>query len=115
MEFLDHSPLEGEKLQFVGGVVRFSLCQTPIGIGNDGISTIIMSLVEDSPQARPTSVSMEFKRSGEIGRGKNRCCGAQMLQIIRELLTPVIPHDSHFLLVHVLIPMSVCAGVKQPA
>ena len=61
MEFLDHSPLEGEELQFVGRVMRFSLCQTPAGIGDDSTCTIIMSLIEDSPQARPTSISVEFK------------------------------------------------------
>ena len=50
MEFLDHSPLEGEKLQLMGRVVRFSLCQAPTGIGNDCISTIVMSLTEDNPK-----------------------------------------------------------------
>ena len=79
VKFLDYSQFEGEKLQFMGRVVRFSLSQTPNGIGNDGIYTIIMSLVEHSPQARPTSISMEFKWTGEICIGENRCCGAQML------------------------------------
>ena len=99
MEFLDCSPLEGETLQFVGRIVRFSLCQTPTGIGDDGISTTVRSLVEDSSKTRPKSISMEFKRSGEIGIGKNRCHGVQVLQVIKGLLRPVIPHDSHFLLV----------------
>ena len=58
MEVPDHGPLEGEKLQFVHGVMGLSLGQTPTGIGDDGISPIIMSLVEDSPQARLTSVSV---------------------------------------------------------
>ena len=49
MKFLDCSPFEGEKFQFMCRVVRFGLCQTPTGVGNDSISTIIMSLVEDSP------------------------------------------------------------------
>ena len=61
MKFLYSGQLKGEKLQFVGGVVGFSLCQTPTSISNDGISAIIMNLVEDSPQARPTSVSVQFK------------------------------------------------------
>ena len=47
MEFLDHSPCKGKKFQLVGGVVGFSLCQVPTNIGDDGISTIITSLVED--------------------------------------------------------------------
>ena len=55
-------------------------------------------MVEDSPQARPTSVTMELKKSHEISIGKNRHCGAQVLQVIKGLLTPVIPCDSHFLL-----------------
>ena len=97
-EFLDHSPLEGEKLQFVGGVVGFSLCQTPTNVVDDGISAIIMSLTEDSPQARPTSISMELKRPHEISIGKNRHCGAQVLQVIKGPLTPVIPCDDHFFL-----------------
>ena len=102
MEFLDHNPFEGEKLQFVGVVMRFSLCQTPTSVGDDSIHTIIMSLIEDSPQVRPTSIGIEFKRSGEISISKNRCCGAQALQVIKGLLTSVIPHDSHFLLACIL-------------
>ena len=98
MEFLNHGPLEGEKLQFVGRVIGFSLCQTPTGIGNDGISTIIMSLIEDIPQTRPTSIGMEFVRSGEISIGKDRCHGAQVLKVIKGLLKSVIPCNSQFLL-----------------
>ena len=44
-ELLNHGPLKGEKLQFVGGLMGLSLDQTPTGIGDDGISPIIMSLV----------------------------------------------------------------------
>ena len=98
MEFLNHSLLEGEKLQLVGGVVGFSLCQTLPSIGDDGISIVIMSLVEDNSQARHASISVKFKRSGEISIGKNRCCGAQAPQVIKGPLASVIPHDSHFLL-----------------
>ena len=79
MEFLNHSLFEGEKLQPVGRLMRFSLCQAPAGIGDQSVHTIIMSLVEDSPQARPAHVGMEFKRSGEICIGMNRCCGADTL------------------------------------
>ena len=49
MEFLNHSPLKGEKLQFMGRVVGLSLCETPTGRGDDGISSVIICLVEDSP------------------------------------------------------------------
>ena len=98
MKFLSYCPLEGEKLQFMGGVVGFSLCQTHAGIGNDGIITVIMSLVEDSPQARPASVSVQFERPHEISIGMNGHCGAQALQVIKGPLTHVIPSDSHLLL-----------------
>ena len=57
VEFLNHSPFKGEKLQFIGGVVGSSLCQTPTGIGYDSISPIIMSLIEDSSQTRPAGIS----------------------------------------------------------
>ena len=49
MKILNYSPLKDEKLQFIGGVVGLSLCQTPTGRGDDGICSIITSLVEDSP------------------------------------------------------------------
>ena len=97
MEFLNHSPFKGMKLNFVGRVMTFSLCQTPAGIGNDSIHTTIMSLVEDSPQSRLTSIGMEFKRPGEIHIGKIRCNGAQSPKFIKRLMTPIIPHDSLFL------------------
>ena len=90
MEFLNHGPLEGEKFQVMGRIMGFGLFQTLTGIGNDSICTINMSLVEDRPQARPTSISMEFKRFGEIGISKNR--------FIKGPLTPVILHDNCFLL-----------------
>ena len=35
VKFLDHGPFEGKKLQFMGRVMRFSLCQAPTGVGND--------------------------------------------------------------------------------
>ena len=68
------------------------------GIGNDGIGSVVMSLVEDYPQARPTSVGVDFKRLHKIGIGRNRCCGAQALQVIKQLLAPIIPGDCHLLL-----------------
>ena len=48
MEFLNYGQRKGEKLQFMGRLVGLSLHQAPTGIGNDSISLIIMSLVEDS-------------------------------------------------------------------
>ena len=58
MELLDHSPLKGKKLQFVGWVMGLSLGQTPAGIGDNGIHPIITGLVENSPQARPTGIGV---------------------------------------------------------
>ena len=66
MEFLNHSPFEGEKLQFMGRVEGFSLCQTPTDIGYDNISPIVTSLIEDRPQARPTSVCTELERPHKL-------------------------------------------------
>ena len=74
------------------------LCQTPTNIGDDGISPIIMSLVEDSHQARPMSVGMQFKRLHKTGIGKNGCFGAQMLQAIKQPLAHVITGEYHLLL-----------------
>ena len=71
----------------------FSLCQAPTSIGYDSISPIITSLIEDSPQNRPTSVGMQFKRPRKIGIGKNRSHGAQALQFVKCLLAPVIPNS----------------------
>ena len=98
MKFLGHSPLKVEKLQFIGGVTGLSLCQTPTGIGNDGISPIIKSLIEGSPQTRPASISVQFKRLHKIGVGKNGCCGTQVLQVIKGPLAPAVPGDGCLLL-----------------
>ena len=66
MKFLNHSPPKGEKLWFVDGVMGLSLCQTPTGIGDDGISFVVMSLVEDSHQTRSASIGMQFKRLSKL-------------------------------------------------
>ena len=102
MIFLNHRPLKGEKLQLMGRVVSFSLCQAPTGIGNDSIGTIITSLIEYKPQPRPTSINMQFKRPRKIGIGKNRHHGAQVLQLIKCFLAPVIQSDCS------LLPTCVC-------
>ena len=102
MKFLNHSPLKGQKLQFMGGEMGLSLCQTPTGIGNDGSSPVIMSLVDESPQSRPASISVQFKRLHKIGVGKSGCHGAQAFQVIKRLLAPVISGDGHPLLTCIL-------------
>ena len=53
VKFLNYSPFEGEKFQFMGRVVRFGPCQIPTGVGDDDMCTIIMSLVEHSPKTDP--------------------------------------------------------------
>ena len=65
MEFLQHSPPEGRKPQFVGRVVGLSLCQAPTGIGNHSICTIIMSLVKDGPQASVWSLK-DLVKSAQV-------------------------------------------------
>ena len=71
MELFNHSQLKGEKLQFKDGVVGFSLCQAPTGVGYENIRPSIISEIEDSPQTRPTSISMQFKRPRKNGIDKN--------------------------------------------
>ena len=53
VDLLNHSPLKGEKLQFVGWVMGLSLGQAPAIICYDGISPIITGLVENSPRPDP--------------------------------------------------------------
>ena len=67
MELLNYIPLKDEKFQFVGRVMEFGLGQAPTGTGYDCINTIFMGLVGDSPQAKPTSLSMELKRPVKSG------------------------------------------------
>ena len=107
---LEHSLLKGEKLQFVGWVMGLSLCQTPFGLGNDGISFVITSLVEDTPQTRSASISVQFKRPSKIGIRKNGHCGAQMLQVIKGPLTPVVPGDGCPLHTCILLNINSCRG-----
>ena len=61
MEFLDHCPLEGEKLQLVSWVMGLSLVQAPTGIGYDCFGTILSYLVEDSSQTSATGISMKLE------------------------------------------------------
>ena len=82
-----------EKLQFVGWVMGLSLGQTPTGIGEDGIHPVIMDLDEDSPQARPASISVQLERFIKVSIGQNGHCGAQTLQLIKGPFAPVILGD----------------------
>ena len=76
MELLDHSPLKGEKLQFVSWILGLSLGQAPASIGDDAISLIILGLVKDSPQARPTCVAVvQLQGPGKVSIDQNRHCG----------------------------------------
>ena len=63
-----------------------SLGQTPPGIGDYGISPIITDLLEDIPQARPTSVSVQLERFSKVGIGQNVHCGAQMLHLHQNIV-----------------------------
>ena len=60
MELMDHSPSKGKKLQFVALVMGLSFGQAPATIGDDGIGSIIMGLVEDSPQTRPIHIGVQL-------------------------------------------------------
>ena len=93
MKLPDHRPLKGKKFQFVGWVMGLSLGQGPANIGDDGISPIIMCLVEDSPQARPTCIGMQLEGSGKVGIDQNRHCVTLALQFIKGLLASGIPSD----------------------
>ena len=93
MEFLGHCPLEGEKLQLVCWVMRFSLAQASTGIGYCSICAILAGLVEDYTQTRTTGISVKLEWFGEICICKNGCHGADSLQVIKGLLTPTVPLD----------------------
>ena len=75
MRFLDHNPLKGEKLQFVGWVMGLNIGQAPASKGDDGISTVIKGLVKDSPQARPACIGVQLEGPGKVNIGQNRHCG----------------------------------------
>ena len=98
MEFLDHCPLEGKKLQLVCQVMGFSLAQASTGIGYYCFSAILSGLVEDSSQTSATSISVELEWLGEICICQNRCCGTESLQVIKGLLTLAVPLDGSLFL-----------------
>ena len=102
VEFLDHCPLEGEKLQLVCWVMGFSLVQASTGIGYNCFSAILSCLVEDSSQTSATGISMKLEWLRKIGICKNRCCGTECFQVIKGLLTPAVPPNGSLLLARIL-------------
>ena len=60
MQFFNYSPLKGMKFQFMDQVMGFGHWQVPTSIDYDCICTILVGLVEDGPQARPTGIGMEL-------------------------------------------------------
>ena len=93
MEFLDHCPLEGKKLQLVCWVVGLGLAQASTGIGYYCFSAVLSGLIEDSSKTSAKSISMKLEWLGEVCICKNRCCGTESLQVIKSLLTPTVPHN----------------------
>ena len=98
MEFLNHCPLEGKKLQLVRWVVGFSLAQASTGVGYYYFSAILLGLIDNSSQTSATSISMKLEQLGEVCICKNRCCGTESLQVIKGLLTPTVPLNGSLLL-----------------
>ena len=64
--------------------------------------TILMGLIEDSPQARPISMGMELKRLGEIHICKDRHGCAQSFQVVKGLVALVAPPDGSLFLASIL-------------
>ena len=101
VEFFDYCPFEVKTFQLVCGVMEFGLGQAPPDTGYYSICVILMGLVENSSQARPTDISMEPERLGEICKGKIGHCGTQTLQVIKGLLVPVVSLNGSLLLASV--------------
>ena len=80
----------------------FGLGKAPTSIGYYCIHAILMGLVEDNSQARPTSNSVELERLAEVCIGKDRCCGAQPFQVIKRQLAPVILLNGSLFLASIL-------------
>ena len=59
----------------VGWVMVLNIGQAPTSIADDSIGPFIMGLIEDSPQARPTSICVQLEGPGKVGIDQNRCCG----------------------------------------
>ena len=74
---------------------------------------MLMGLIENSFQTRPTGISVELERLDKINIGKNRCSGTQSFQVIKGLLAFAVPLDgisyqhSHSKLIHAGIRLAV--------
>ena len=79
MEFLNYHLLGEKKFQLVHWVMGFSLAQASTGIGYYSIYAILVGLVKDSSQTRPTGISVKLEWFGEICICKNRCHGTEFL------------------------------------
>ena len=101
MEFLNHCTTEGEKLQLVCWVVGFGLAQASTGIGYHCLGAALSSLIEDSPQTSPTSISMKLEWLSKIGIHKDRYLGKEFLQVVKGLLTSAVPLNCSLLLAHI--------------
>ena len=101
MEFLDHCPLEGEKLQLVCWIVGFGLAQASTGIGYYCLGAILSGLIEDSSETSATSISMKLEWLGEVCIHKNRCHGTESLQVIEDLLPPTVALNGNLLLANI--------------
>ena len=88
------------------------LDKAPTSIGYYCFCAIFAGLVEDSSQTRPTSISVELERLGEVHISKNRCGGTQSLQVIKGLMAPFIPLNGSLFLASVLTQLT-CAGVGE--
>ena len=62
MEHFEYHPFEGKKFQLMCRAMGFGLGQAPTSIGYYSICAILMGLVENSSQTRPTGISVEFER-----------------------------------------------------
>ena len=61
MEFLNHCPLEGKKLQLVCWVVGFGLAQASTGIGYYCFGAFLSGLIKESSQTSATNISMKLE------------------------------------------------------
>ena len=92
-------------------VVGFSFGQAPTGIGYYSICAILVGLVENCSQTKPTDISMEPERFGEICIGKNRCAGTQSFQVIEGLLATDVPLYGSLFLASILTQSYLVQGL----
>ena len=82
MGFLNYSPLEGVKFQYVSLVVCLSFGQVSAHIQDHGIHPIIKVLITDGPQSTATDICMQLKGFIEVSVDQERLCCAHALQFI---------------------------------